>query len=188
MAEPTANRALLGHKGALWLEATTRGRTAHGSMPHLGDNAIYKLARVISAVEKFDAGVPEHPWLGPPTVNVGTARGGINVNSVPDLATATIDMRTVTGQDHVRLRERLLAALGAEATLDVLVDLPAIWTEPDDPFVRAWSMRGRVRPATARRPATSPTPRSSPPHVAGCRQSSAVQVNRSRRTSPMSTA
>ncbi|WP_433499454.1 M20 family metallopeptidase [Sphaerimonospora sp. CA-214678] len=153
VAEPTANRALLGHKGALWLEATTRGRTAHGSMPHLGDNAIYKLARVISAVEKFDTGVPEHPWLGPPTVNVGTAHGGINVNSVPDLATATIDMRTVTGQDHVRLRERLQAALGADAALDVLVDLPAIWTEPDDPFVRALVEAGAGAPGD--RPAAS---------------------------------
>ncbi|MEV4104412.1 M20 family metallopeptidase [Nonomuraea sp. NPDC049649] len=153
VAEPTANRALLGHKGALWLEITTRGRTAHGSMPHLGDNAVYKLARAISAVEAFDPGVPEHPWLGPSTVNVGTVHGGINVNSVPDLATATVDLRTVAGQDHVRLRERLQAALGAEPAVDVLVDLPAIWTEPDDPFVRALVEAGAGEPGD--RPAAS---------------------------------
>ncbi|GIH62892.1 M20 family metallopeptidase [Microbispora siamensis] len=153
VAEPTANRVLLGHKGALWLEATTRGTTAHGSMPHLGDNAIYKLARVIGAVETFDTGVPDHPWLGPSTVNVGTVRGGINVNSVPDLAAATIDLRTVAGQDHGRLRERLQAVLGDEATLDVLVDLPAIWTDPDDPFVRALVEAGAGAPGD--RPAAS---------------------------------
>ncbi|MER7506527.1 M20 family metallopeptidase [Nonomuraea pusilla] len=146
VAEPTANRALLGHKGALWLKVTTHGTTAHGSMPHLGDNAIYKLARAITAVETFDIGQPEHPWLGPSTANVGTAQGGINVNSVPDLATATVDLRTVAGQDHARLRERLQAALGAEAAIDVLVDLPAIWTEPDDPFVQALVEAGAGAP------------------------------------------
>lgn len=153
VAEPTANRALLGHKGALWLEVTTRGRTAHGSMPHLGDNAIYKLARVIGAIEGFDPGTPEHPRLGPCTVNVGTVRGGINVNSVPDLAAATVDIRTVAGQDHLALRERLSAALGPEAELGVLVDLPAVWTEPDDPFVRALVEAGAGAPGD--RPAAS---------------------------------
>lgn len=79
-------------------------------------------------------------------MNVGTVRGGINVNSVPDLAAATIDLRTVAGQDHGRLRERLQAALGDEATLDVLVDLPAIWTEPDDPVVRTLVEAGAGAP------------------------------------------
>lgn len=153
VAEPTANRALLGHKGALWLEVTTRGRTAHGSMPHLGDNAVYKLARVIGVLEGFDPGTPPHPRLGPCTLNVGTVRGGINVNSVPDLAVATVDIRTVAGQDNGRLRERLAAAIGPEAELGVLVDLPAIWTEPDDPFVRALVAAGAGEPGE--RPAAS---------------------------------
>ncbi|WP_326829748.1 M20 family metallopeptidase [Streptosporangium sp. NBC_01810] len=153
VAEPTANRALLGHKGALWLKATAHGRTAHGSMPHLGDNAIYKLARAIGAVECFDPGVPPHPWLGAPTANVGTVHGGINVNSVPDLAEATVDMRTVTGQDHAELRERLREKLGGETSLEVLTDLPSVWTDPDDPFVRVLVAAGARPPGE--RPAAS---------------------------------
>ena len=42
IAEPTANYPYLGHRGALWLEGTLTGRTAHGSMPELGENAVYK--------------------------------------------------------------------------------------------------------------------------------------------------
>ncbi|GAA4236180.1 succinyl-diaminopimelate desuccinylase [Streptosporangium album] len=146
VAEPTANRALLGHKGALWLKVIAQGRTAHGSMPHLGDNAVYKLARAVGAVEHFDFGLPAHPWLGAPSVNVGTVHGGINVNSVPDLAEATVDMRTVTGQDHAELRERLRKELGGETSLEVLTDLPAVWTDPDDPFVRALLAAGASPP------------------------------------------
>ena len=41
-AEPTGNQVLVGHKGALWLEAVTTGVTAHGSMPEKGVNAVYK--------------------------------------------------------------------------------------------------------------------------------------------------
>ncbi|MFJ2028846.1 M20 family metallopeptidase [Streptosporangium sp. NPDC087985] len=153
VAEPTANRVLLGHKGALWLKMIAHGRTAHGSMPHLGDNAIYKLARAIGRVEDFDLGVPAHAMLGASTVNVGTAHGGINVNSVPDLAEATVDLRTITGQDHARLRERLRAELGGETSLEVLVDLPAVWTDPEDPFVSVLLAAGARPPGD--RPAAS---------------------------------
>lgn len=42
VGEPTNNQPYFGHKGALWLEAVATGVTAHGSMPHLGVNAIEK--------------------------------------------------------------------------------------------------------------------------------------------------
>jgi len=42
VAEPTGNQPLVGHKGALWLEAVTTGVTAHGSMPEKGVNAVHK--------------------------------------------------------------------------------------------------------------------------------------------------
>jgi succinyl-diaminopimelate desuccinylase len=91
VAEPTSNYPCVAHKGVVWLEATTKGRSAHGSMPHLGDNAVYKLARAVVALEGFRFDGPEHPLLGSPTLSVGTAAGGANVNSVPDRAGAGID-------------------------------------------------------------------------------------------------
>jgi succinyl-diaminopimelate desuccinylase len=51
VAEPTGNRPLVGHKGALWLEAETKGVTAHGSMPEKGVNAVYKAARAVAALQ-----------------------------------------------------------------------------------------------------------------------------------------
>ena len=66
VAEPTGNQPLVGHKGALWLEAVTPGVTAHGSMPEKGVNAVHKAARAISALQDFDFNFARHAVLGGP--------------------------------------------------------------------------------------------------------------------------
>ena len=100
VAEPTANYPVLGHKGALWLEVESEGVTAHGSMPERGVNAFYKAARAVTKLEDFDFNVKPHELLGRSTLNVGTMEGGLNVNSVPDRARFTVDIRTLPEQDH----------------------------------------------------------------------------------------
>lgn len=137
VAEPTGNYPLIGHKGAFWLKASTAGVTAHGSMPERGDNAIYKMARAVSALEAYRF-PPEsvHPLLGTPTLNVGTIRGGLNINSVPDAAEIGIDLRTTPRIEHSELRRCLGACLGPAVTLETLVDVPAVDTDPEQPWVR----------------------------------------------------
>ncbi|HEY8337477.1 MAG TPA: M20 family metallopeptidase [Tardiphaga sp.] len=136
VAEPTSNVAVVGHKGALWLRAVMTGVTAHGSMPHLGVNAAYKAARTLIALENFQFNVAAHPHLGSPTLNVGTVHAGLNVNSVPDRAEIGIDIRSIPGLDHARIREHLAAELGADVTLEPIVDVGSVWTEPSDPWIR----------------------------------------------------
>jgi succinyl-diaminopimelate desuccinylase len=134
VAEPTGNAPFVGHKGALWLKAVLKGITAHGSMPERGDNAVYKAARAVSRLACFHFGTAPHPVLGAPTLNVGSFHGGLNINSVPDRAEIEIDMRTTPGLDHAELRERIRAHMEEEAELKTLVDLPGIWTAPEDPW------------------------------------------------------
>lgn len=134
VGEPTANRPLLGHKGALWLRASFQGRAAHGSLPHLGDNAALKAARAALLLSEHDFGLAPHPLLGPVTVNVGTLRGGHKVNMVPDHAQLGLDLRTLPGQDHEALAAQV-ARLLPQARLERLLDAEAIWTEPEDPWV-----------------------------------------------------
>jgi succinyl-diaminopimelate desuccinylase len=137
IAEPTANEVVHGHKGALWLEATTNGVTAHGSTPQLGVNAIRKLARAITALDDFAFDTPSHPAMGTPTLNVGTFHAGMNPNSVPDQATATLDIRTIAGQHHSEITARLGKHAGSEITLTPILDLPPVWTNPDDPWAKS---------------------------------------------------
>lgn len=136
VAEPTSNSALVGHKGALWLRLTLKGVTAHGSMPHLGINAAFKAARALTALENFQFNVAPHPWLGAPTLNVGTVRAGLNVNSVPDLAEIGIDIRSIPGLDHSRIQEHLKAELGEDILLEPIVDLGAVWTDPSSSWIK----------------------------------------------------
>jgi succinyl-diaminopimelate desuccinylase len=136
VGEPTGNQPLVGHKGAFWLAATATGKTAHGSMPQEGDNAIYKMARAALALENADLGVAPHPLMGRSTLNVGTIHGGININSVPDAAEMRIDIRTVAGQDHAALLSCLCQKLGPQINLRKLLDVESVYTEPTDPWVQ----------------------------------------------------
>lgn len=136
VGEPTNNIPAVGHKGGLYLKLMTSGVTAHSSMPHMGDNAIYKAARAILKIEKFDFGVENDDLLGMPTVNVGKISGGMNLNSVPDHAEFTLDARTTTKVSHKNLLRRLESLLGEEVTMETLVNLRAVATKESDPFVK----------------------------------------------------
>jgi succinyl-diaminopimelate desuccinylase len=156
VGEPTGGQPLVGHKGALWLEARTRGVTAHGSMPDRGVNAVYRAARAVSALEAYRFDVPPDPLLGRPTLNVGTIRGGLNVNSVPDAAVIGIDIRTVPAQRHTQVREELARLLGPEVELSALVDVPGVRTEEGHPFIQ--EIYGMVEHRSGRRPTAASAP------------------------------
>jgi succinyl-diaminopimelate desuccinylase len=97
-------------------------------MPHLGDNAVTKLAAGVLRLASYEFPDASHPVMGGPTLNIGTFHGGFNTNSVPDRAEATVDVRTVAGQEHASVLADLRAC--AEVTLEPLIDLPPVWTDP----------------------------------------------------------
>lgn len=136
VAEPSSNYPFVGHKGAFWLYAKTRGVTAHGSMPERGVNAVYKAAHALGVLEKFRFDNPPHPLMGQATLNVGTIHGGLNINSVPDAAEIAVDIRTVPTVRHARLRETLQRELGPEVELQTILDLEAVYTEPEHAWMQ----------------------------------------------------
>ncbi len=137
VAEPTANYPYIGHKGLAWFEIETTGVTAHGSMPEFGDNAIVKMARVIEDLEGFRFPIESHAVMGRPTLNVGTIRGGLNTNSVPDEARITVDTRTVPGIDHAHLCHSLESLLAPRAArVRKIVDTASLYTDPSNEWVQ----------------------------------------------------
>jgi len=136
VGEPTSNHPAIAHKGAIYIKATTQGKTAHSSMPELGDNAIYKAAKAIMKVEDFDLQSDADPLLGLPTINVGKMQGGMNINSVPDHAEFSIDIRTTPRSSHPKLLDGLKRELGEEIDLETLVDLHPVSNSESDPFVQ----------------------------------------------------
>jgi succinyl-diaminopimelate desuccinylase len=136
VAEPSSNQPWIGHKGALWLTARTTGVTAHGSMPEKGVNAVYKAAHAISKLEDFDFNIARDAVLGKPTLNVGSVHGGLNINSVPDLAEIGIDIRTIPAQDHTAIRTDLAGYLGDDVALASVVDVRGVLTDPANDWMQ----------------------------------------------------
>ena len=136
VGEPTSNYPFVGHKGAFWVNARTKGVTAHGSMPEKGVNAVFKAARAVTVLERFRFSNPPHPLMGQATLNVGTIRGGLNINSVPDEAVIGIDIRTVPSVGHAQIKADLARQLGADVELETLLDLESVYTAPEDPWVQ----------------------------------------------------
>jgi succinyl-diaminopimelate desuccinylase len=135
VGEPTSNYPYVGHKGSIKFHASFKGVSAHGSMPQLGVNAIYKAARAVAALEQFDFRATPHTVMGKPTMNVGTFSGGSGVNMVPDTASIGVDIRTVPGMDHDELLDRLKTTLGSEAQMDVFSNLQPVWTAPQTEWI-----------------------------------------------------
>jgi len=97
IAEPTELNVVVAHKGVVRWRCHAHGRAMHSSQPQLGDNAIFRMARVLAALETYGREVaptlPEHALCGRPSLSVGTIHGGLSVNTVPDRCTIEIDRR-----------------------------------------------------------------------------------------------
>lgn len=105
--EPTGNRQVVAHRGALHLVLEAEGRAAHSSMPELGDSAIERLLDGLAALRALP--LPEDPRLGRTLLNIGTIAGGRAPNVIADQARAEVMARTVS--DTAAWRRAIAAAL-----------------------------------------------------------------------------
>ena len=99
--------AVVAQKGLVHARVQIRGKKAHGAYNWLGENAIEVAARVINRLKKHRFKVKKHRFLHPPTLNIGTIRGGDKVNMVADLCEFSVDTRYLPGMDG----KKVIAAL-----------------------------------------------------------------------------
>jgi acetylornithine deacetylase/succinyl-diaminopimelate desuccinylase family protein len=152
-AEQTGLEIKTAYKGTCWLRVIVHGRTAHGSTPEQGVNAIYKAAGVIQTVYGHRFTATPHPMLGSCTVNVGTIVGGDAKNVVPARCEFTLDIRMVPGQTAegvlqevralVQRTVRADATESAEVVFDGRQTRPIVMDE-SAPLVRALSEAGEI--------------------------------------------
>ncbi|MEC7866349.1 MAG: M20 family metallopeptidase [Candidatus Poribacteria bacterium] len=131
VSEPTELEIVRTHKGLARFRIIVKGTAAHSSKPHLGINAITKMARLICAIE--DEIVPiyntnTHPLVGSPTLNIGVISGGAQINFVPDQCVIEIDRRTIPGENPIETIEIFQQVLSREQDSDP--DLDVILEEP----------------------------------------------------------
>lgn len=143
IAEPTSLNVHMAEKGALWAEFVLEGRTAHGSRPDLGCNAIDGAAELLGLLRTFDLAPAEYPLLTPATLSINTIQGGVKTNVVPDRCAVSVDIRTLPGHDHhdlvQQLRQILEIALsrvrGLQGSINVTNDRMPMLTDQRDPLV-----------------------------------------------------
>ena len=152
-------RICIGHRGVYWFDVTTHGRTAHGSMPFLGESAIDYMSHVLDAVRDELAPALGGRTTEMPVVPDGARRATINVNAVSggqagasgqtpcvaDCCSATFDRRFLMEEDYDSVRDETVALLDQVAArvpgfryelTDRLVVHP-VRTSSDAPLVAA---------------------------------------------------
>jgi acetylornithine deacetylase len=132
VAEPTGLDIVTTHKGAVRWRVLVHGRSCHSAFPEQGENAIYHAGGVILAVERLArellARNPGHP-CGPPSINLGTIRGGVGVNLVPDLVVLEIDRRLLPGESAEQARREVIETIASSCSLE--------WVEHQAPFLQS---------------------------------------------------
>lgn len=122
IGEPTELEPVRIHKGHLKMRLTYPGVSAHSAYPHLGVNAIEGAAEGVRALvglkeelarERVESSArfPDAPYAA---LNVGTVRGGVAVNVVPDRCVLEVGVRLLPGMEAEAVVERVLEVTGAE--------------------------------------------------------------------------
>jgi succinyl-diaminopimelate desuccinylase len=78
-------------KGIAIVKVWAYGKTAHGSRPHLGSNAIEKVNKYLLKIRKLFPRKQKAKTKS--TITIGTIKGGEQANQVPEYAEATLDIR-----------------------------------------------------------------------------------------------
>jgi len=140
VAEPTELAIVTQHKGAIRWRVKVHGTACHSAFPERGDNAIYPAGRAILAIEALARELlgrhPGHP-CGPPTLSLGTIRGGTGVNLVPDLVVLEIDRRVVPGESPREAREEVIRRIAEACAGDAAGPGGRPRIEHDDPFLES---------------------------------------------------
>jgi succinyl-diaminopimelate desuccinylase len=117
VGEPTNLDLVIAQKGALWLKISTFGKSAHGSRPHLGINAIEKMIKLIDRLNSMPL-EKEHPLLGKPTLNVGKIQGGTKINVVPDRCEIEVDRRLLPNENKEEVLKEIKGVVESIRTQD----------------------------------------------------------------------
>lgn len=163
IAEPSYPSLVYAHKGSMDFRITSKGRSSHSSMPFLGKNAIKPLLEFIqninkeyesltqtvksnsldfsNMVNKLEDRLPEHitktqakELIEGLVMTNSIVKGGTQVNSLPDFATAEFNVRTIPEYNNEKVKELFNNYLqqanenGATLTREIYLDLEPVVT------------------------------------------------------------
>jgi len=94
-------------KGLIHLKVKIQGVRAHGAYPWRGVNAIDIAVDILKELKQHKFNFVKNKYLRPPSVNVGTIRGGDKVNIVADWCEFELDFRFLHGMSEKQILKDL---------------------------------------------------------------------------------
>jgi putative selenium metabolism hydrolase len=99
ITEPTDLRLYRGQRGRIEFELHCEGRSAHGSAPERGDNAVYRAAELALQVRELHGRLRSDPFLGPGSVAVTyIGSDSPSLCAIPDHCMIHLDRRLTWGE------------------------------------------------------------------------------------------
>jgi len=175
ICEPQDGLICTSQKGAVRASYTISGRMSHGAMPLSGLNTAPAIAALLNGLHRIEKDavrkLGKDPHLGwpsfTPTVIQAPSQGAPQLNVMPSEARVLVDVRTIPGQDHNRIRDDLTGlatevadevngmyasydreldlerAHDMSVDVEFLTDRPCTKTDTGDPVVAAadWATR-----------------------------------------------
>lgn len=114
ITEPTDGKIYRGHRGRMEIKVTTKGISCHGSAPERGDNAIFKMAPILTELRALHENLKDHPFLG---------KGSLTVSEIFFTSPSRC---AVSDSCWVSIDRRLTAGETAEYALQQIRNLPAV--------------------------------------------------------------
>ena len=98
--EPTDGGIYRGQRGRMEIRVDVSGVSCHGSAPERGDNAIYRMAHIMTELEQLNARLADDPFLGKGTLTVSQIfYTSPSRCAVADSCAISVDRRLTFGED-----------------------------------------------------------------------------------------
>ena len=108
ITEPTDGHIYRGQRGRMEIRVDVKGVSCHGSAPERGDNAIYKMAEIISDVKELNDRLHFDPFLGKGTLAVSEIFfTSPSRCAVADSCAISIDRRLTDGETYQSALEEI---------------------------------------------------------------------------------
>ncbi len=124
VTDSTNCNILRGQRGRMEIGVTCDGKSCHGSMPEKGDNAVYKIAKVVREIEALNERLPRDEFLGKATITVSYIDCKTpSLCAVPGQAYIHLDRRLTVGdtkQSAVAEVKDAVKRAGVKAKVEVL--------------------------------------------------------------------
>ncbi|MDP2905941.1 MAG: M20 family metallopeptidase [Candidatus Omnitrophota bacterium] len=143
---------IVAQKGLMHIKVKIEGSRAHGAYPDRGVNAIDIALNAIKEIKHSVWPYASNKYLKPPTINVGTIRGGDKVNVVADWCEFELDFRFLPGTsagEILKKTKNIIAKSAKKSKIEIEGIQQPYEISPDHSLVRSLvsAMRkNRLRP------------------------------------------